>query len=58
MRHELSAAHELVLGRLAERVAHAAMIAAEADPARDRAAEIFELFLGDRRHGVAAAASR
>ena len=49
----LAAAHELVVGRIAEGVAHAAVIAGEADAARARrVVRLVELLLLDLRHGV------
>ena len=48
----LAAAHELVFGRVAERIAHAAVIAGEADAAAHGAGEIGDLLLLDLRHGV------
>ena len=48
----LPAGDELVFGRFPERVAHAAVIAAEADAAFDRGSKRLRLFLGDLRHGV------
>ena len=51
MRHPLAADHELVLGLVAEGVGHAAVIAAEPDPALHRREQVRKLLLLDRRHG-------
>ena len=48
----LAAAHELVFDRLAERVAHAAVIAGEADAAAHGPGEVRHLVLLDLRHRV------
>ena len=48
----LAAAHELVVDRVAEGVAHAAVIAAEPDAASHRLGRGCELLLLDLRHGV------
>ena len=47
----LAAAHELVLDALAEGVAHAAVIAGEADAAAHGRREVLDLLLLDLRHG-------
>ena len=57
MRDPLAADHELVLDRLAEAVAHAAVEAGEPDAARDGGGEVGELVLLDRRHGDRSARS-
>ena len=46
----LAAAHELIVDALAERVAHAAVIAGEADAAAHRGGEVLDLLLLDLRH--------
>ena len=51
MRHPLAADHELVLRLVAEGVGHAAVIAAEPDPALHRREQVRQLLLADRRHG-------
>ena len=46
----LAAAHELIVDAVAERVAHAAVIAGEADAASHCGGQVLDLFLFDLRH--------
>ena len=50
MSHPLAADDELVVDGVAEGIAHAAVIAGEADAALDRRGEVLDLFLLDLRH--------
>src|SRR5579863_602604 len=48
----LAAAHELIVDRLSERVAHAAVITGKTDAATHGGRQIVDLFLLDLRHRV------
>ena len=52
MRHPLAAAEKLIVHRIAERIAHAAVMAGEPDAAPHRRTEIERFRLLDLRHGV------